>query len=74
MQLMFFRGRFSIVKLCVQHDSGEEVAVKLLSKKLSDRDSVETEFNTLQSLQHQHLPMVFDTYNIAGYYAIVLEL
>ena len=62
------------MNLCVQLHSGEEVAVKRVSKKLLDRNSIETEFNTLQSLQHQHLPMVYDLYSLTGYHAIVLEL
>ena len=63
-----------MVKLCVQHASREEVAVKLVSKKLSPREAAETEFNLLMSLQHQHLPAAFDLYDLPAYHAVVLEL
>ncbi len=62
------------MKLCVQTRSQEEVAVKLLSEKRVEPERAEAEFNMLMSLQHEHLPLVYDLYSLHGFHAIVMEL
>ncbi|XP_074654482.1 kalirin-like isoform X2 [Tubulanus polymorphus] len=67
------RGRFSIVKRC-KDDKNHAVAVKYISKKLTQKDAAETEFNTLQSLEHPNLHSAIDVYENISSYIIVMNL
>ena len=68
------RGRFSVVKKCAHVQTGREVAVKFITKKLCNKETVETEYNTLQSLQHAQLIVALDLYETPYNFIIVLEL
>ncbi len=59
--------------MCIQTESGEELAVKV-SKKCEDDDRAEREFSILQSLQHPHLVQVYELYTSPNSYAMILEL
>ncbi|KAK3082713.1 hypothetical protein FSP39_003330 [Pinctada imbricata] len=67
------RGRFSVVKKCVQKCSGQDVAAKCLNKRQFEREIVELEFNTALSLQHHNLPQMFDLYDNASSLIILME-
>ena len=69
-----FRGRFALVKKLSQKCSGQEVVAKCIKKRVSTKELVETEFNTLQSLQHDSLIRVFDLYETQSNLVIIMQL
>lgn len=68
------RGRFAVVRKCIQKCSGQELAAKVISRKLVRKEAVETEFNTLQSLQHSHLVQAYDLYESHANLIIIMQL
>ncbi|XP_075466191.1 kalirin-like [Ascaphus truei] len=68
------RGRFSIVKKCVQKTSKKDVAVKFISKKLRKREQVAHEAALSQHLQHPQYITIHDTYESAGSYILIMDL
>ncbi|XP_029657628.1 kalirin isoform X4 [Octopus sinensis] len=68
------RGRFAVVKRCVQKCSGQELAAKCINRKHLSKEAIETEFNTLQSLFHTHLVKVFDLYETKTNYILLMEI
>ncbi|XP_070187688.1 kalirin-like [Littorina saxatilis] len=68
------KGRFGIVRRCVQKCSGQELAAKLIARRMVRREAVEIEFNTLQSLQHPHLAQVYDLYETSNAHIIIMQL
>jgi serine/threonine protein kinase len=50
------------------------MAAKFIHKRLTDIDHVETEYNTLQALQHEHLIPVYDIYTTKSSYVIIMPL
>ncbi|CAE1271113.1 Kalirin,Rho guanine nucleotide exchange factor 25,Triple functional domain protein,Death-associated protein kinase 1,Death-associated protein kinase 3 [Acanthosepion pharaonis] len=68
------RGRFAVVKRCVQKCSGQDVAAKYINRKHLSKEAIETEFNTLQSLYHTHLVKVFDLYETQANYILIMEM
>ncbi|BFZ15658.1 hypothetical protein BsWGS_18696 [Bradybaena similaris] len=68
------KGRFAVVHRCVQKCSGQDVACKLITKRLTRKEAAEIEFNTVQSLQHAHLVKVFDLYETPTQYVIIMEM
>ncbi|XP_013406605.1 kalirin isoform X3 [Lingula anatina] len=68
------RGRFSVVKKCLQKCSGRDVAAKFISKKKLSKQNAENEFTTLMGLQHVHLCSAMDLYDTSKYFVIILEL
>ncbi|KAK3762374.1 hypothetical protein RRG08_031956 [Elysia crispata] len=70
----FGKGRFSVVHACAQKCSGQELAGKIITKRLTRKEAVETEFNTLHSLTHTGLVRVFDLYETPTHFVIIMEL
>uniref|UniRef100_UPI00358F831F kalirin-like isoform X2 n=1 Tax=Myxine glutinosa TaxID=7769 RepID=UPI00358F831F len=68
------RGRFSVVRRCLQRGCPQEVAAKFVSKKLRRREQVSHEVALLQSLKHPQLPSIIDTYETATSYVLITEL
>ncbi|XP_038645451.1 kalirin isoform X7 [Scyliorhinus canicula] len=68
------RGRFSVVKKCIQKSTKREVAVKFISKKMKKKDQVAHEAAILLNLQHPQFPAICDTYEYPTCYILVLEL
>uniref|UniRef100_H3B3H9 Kalirin RhoGEF kinase n=1 Tax=Latimeria chalumnae TaxID=7897 RepID=H3B3H9_LATCH len=68
------RGRFSIVKKCVQKATRKEVAAKFISKKMKRKEQAAHEAAILQHLQHPQYLTIHDTYESATSYVLVLEL
>ena len=69
-----FRGRFALVKKLSQKCSGQEVAGKFVKKRLVTKEMIETEYNTLQSLQHDNLMRVLDLYETQSDLVIIMQL
>ncbi|KAK6165753.1 hypothetical protein SNE40_022615 [Patella caerulea] len=67
------RGRFSVVRKCIQKCSGQEMAAKCITRELMSKQATETEFNTLQSLQHPALIQVFDLYEAKHNLIIIMQ-
>ncbi|CAJ0965631.1 unnamed protein product [Ranitomeya imitator] len=68
------RGRFSVVKRCIQKNSRKEFAVKFVNKKMKKREQAAHEAALLQHLQHPQYITVHDTYESPGAYILVLDL
>ena len=68
------RGRFSVVRKCIQKCSGREFAAKYINKKLVMRQDAETEYNTLQSLQHEYIVRSLDIYDTPTSHLLIMEL
>ncbi|XP_073502231.1 kalirin-like [Phyllobates terribilis] len=68
------RGRFSVVKKCIQKNSRKDVAVKFVSKKMKKREQAAHEAALLQHLQHPQYITVHDTYESPSAYILVLDL
>ncbi|CAM9324578.1 unnamed protein product [Lampetra fluviatilis] len=68
------RGRFSVVRRCLQKGSPREVAAKFVSKKLKRKEQVAHEAAVLRNLQHPQLPSLLDTYETPSSFVLVLEL
>lgn len=68
-----FRGRFAVVKKCLQKCSNQYVAVKYLNRRQTRKEEVEMEFNILQSLQHENLVQLYDLYETASNLLNVME-
>ncbi|XP_059822545.1 kalirin isoform X4 [Hypanus sabinus] len=68
------RGRFSVVKKCIQKSTKREVAVKFISKKMKKKEQVAHEAAILLNLQHPQFPAICDTYEFPTGYILVLEL
>ncbi|XP_060073162.1 kalirin-like isoform X1 [Ylistrum balloti] len=67
------RGRYAVIRKCVQQCSNQELSAKFMNRRIATREAVETEFNTLQSLQHENLVQVFDLYETSTNFIIILE-
>mmetsp|Transcript_6791 Transcript_6791/g.14531 ORF Transcript_6791/g.14531 Transcript_6791/m.14531 type:complete len:365 (+) Transcript_6791:34-1128(+) len=70
-------GAFSIVKLGVNKSTGENVAVKIVSKKkLSDEDltALHCEIKILTGLDHPHIIKLFEVFEEGTEFYIVTEL
>ncbi|KAM4626279.1 kalirin isoform 4-T4 [Discoglossus pictus] len=68
------RGRFSIVKKCVQKSTKKDVAVKFINKKLKKREQAAHEATLLQHLQHPQYITIHDTYESPSAYILILDL
>ncbi|XP_056145619.1 kalirin [Lampris incognitus] len=68
------RGRFSVVKKCLNKTSKKEVAVKFVSKKMQRREQVAREADILCSLQNHQLVALLDTYETPTSLMLILEL
>ena len=62
------------MKRIAQNCTNREMAAKFIHKRLTDIDHVETEYNTLQALQHEHLIPVYDIYTTKSSYVIIMPL
>lgn len=69
-----YRGRFAVVKKCLQKCSNQYVSVKYLNRRQTRKEEVEMEFNILHLLQHENLVQLYDLYETASNLLIVMEL
>ena len=71
---MSFRGRFSLVKKCIEKASGREFAAKLVKKRVLETEMVENEIAILRVLNHPSLCKIYGTYDTPKNLILVLEL
>ena len=69
-----FRGRFSVVKKCVEKITGNEYAAKLVKKRMVGKEDVEDEIYLLRKLKHPHLSGFIDCFDTPKNYVIIVEL
>ncbi|XP_053326998.1 kalirin isoform X2 [Spea bombifrons] len=68
------RGRFSVVRRCVQKATRKDVAVKFISKKMKKKEQAAHEAALLQHLQHPQYVALHDTFESPTAYILVLDL
>uniref|UniRef100_A0A3Q0T668 non-specific serine/threonine protein kinase n=1 Tax=Amphilophus citrinellus TaxID=61819 RepID=A0A3Q0T668_AMPCI len=68
------RGRFSVVRKCVNRSTKKEVAVKFVSKKMQKKEQVAHEADILQHVQNHQLVALLDTYESPMSLMLILEL
>uniref|UniRef100_A0A3B3SLI1 non-specific serine/threonine protein kinase n=1 Tax=Paramormyrops kingsleyae TaxID=1676925 RepID=A0A3B3SLI1_9TELE len=68
------RGRFSVVRKCLNKVTKKEVAVKYMSKKMRRKEQVAQEADILRHVQHPQLPALLDAYESDSCFMLVLDL
>ncbi|KAF1382923.1 hypothetical protein PFLUV_G00148860 [Perca fluviatilis] len=68
------RGRFSVVRKCLNKSTKKEVAVKFVSKKMQKKEQVAHEADVLRHVQHHQLVALSDTYESPTSLMLILEL
>ncbi|KAM4559204.1 kalirin isoform 1-T1 [Odontesthes bonariensis] len=68
------RGRFSVVKKCLNKTTKKEVAVKFVSKKMMKKEQAAHEADILQHVQSHQLVALLDTYESPTSLMLILEL
>ncbi|XP_055734911.1 kalirin-like isoform X6 [Salvelinus fontinalis] len=68
------RGRFSVVRKCLNKASKKEVAVKYVTKKMQKKEQVAHEADILCHVQHPQLVALTDTYESPTSLMLVFEL
>lgn len=68
------RGRFSVVKKCVEKTTGKEFAAKHIKKRIVRKKEVEQEVAILSQLKHPHLCSYYDAYDQTKSFVIIMEL
>jgi hypothetical protein len=77
MQKVLGKGAFGGVLKCIDHKTGEEVAIKMLRDHPKHHDQITLEFNflnTLQSNQNSTVIRLIETFTFHGFFCFVLEL
>ncbi|XP_074513865.1 kalirin isoform X4 [Sebastes fasciatus] len=67
------RGRFSVVRKCLNKTTKKEVAVKFVSKKMQKKEQVAHEADVLRHVQHHQLVALLDTYESPASLMLILE-
>lgn len=70
------RGSYAEVRLAVNRESGEQVAVKMINKKkmkFRDFDKVKREIKILSELKHVNIVQILDAFSDKNFYYIVME-
>ena len=70
------KGTFGIVIKCMDHKSGEHVAIKLVKNLEEDLQQIEVEKDVLKllSAQGNHIIKLYDTFQFRGFTCFVTEL
>uniref|UniRef100_A0A6Q2ZJM2 non-specific serine/threonine protein kinase n=1 Tax=Esox lucius TaxID=8010 RepID=A0A6Q2ZJM2_ESOLU len=68
------RGRFSVVRKCLNKATKKEVAVKSITKKMQKKEQVAHEADILRHVQHPQLVVLNDTYESPTSLMLVFEL
>lgn len=72
--LSSFRGRYSVVKKCVDKTTGKEYAAKFIKKRMCSQQHVEREVSILRRLKHPNLNVIVDSFENDKNWILVLEL
>lgn len=73
-RFLFLRGRFSVVKKCVDKVSGKEYAAKFIKKRMCSKHDVEREVLILRRLKHPNLNVIVDSFENDKNWILVMEL
>ncbi|KAJ8012874.1 hypothetical protein DPEC_G00047410 [Dallia pectoralis] len=68
------RGRFSVVRKCLNKATKKEVAVKSIAKKMQKKEQVAHEADILRHVQHPQLVVLTDIYESPASLMLVFEL
>ena len=71
------QGAFATVRKGKNRETGERVAIKILSKrKMTEEDIVgmQNEIRILSTIDHPNIVKLIDTYEDKGHYCLVMEL
>ncbi|XP_068751668.1 kalirin-like isoform X6 [Montipora capricornis] len=68
------RGRFSVVKKCVEKATGNEYAAKLVKKRMVGKEDVEDEIYLLRRLKHPNLCGFIDCFDAPRNFVLIVEL
>ena len=68
------RGRFSVVKRCVEKKSEKEFAAKIVRRRILSKEAVENEVLILQELNHPSVVCVHEIYDANKGLVIVEQL
>jgi triple functional domain protein len=68
------RGRYSIVRRCVDTRTAAEVAAKCINKNLTTRNSVITEVSVMRKLKHPSLVQPLHLYDSNNAYVVILPI
>ncbi|XP_032241354.2 triple functional domain protein isoform X5 [Nematostella vectensis] len=68
------RGRYAVVKKCVEKSTGKEFAAKMVKKRMLDPVDIDREVTVLRMLKHPNLCIFLDAYDTPKNYIIVTEL
>uniref|UniRef100_A0AAY4EB72 non-specific serine/threonine protein kinase n=1 Tax=Denticeps clupeoides TaxID=299321 RepID=A0AAY4EB72_9TELE len=68
------RGRFSVVRKCLNKVTKKEVAAKFVNKKIQKKEKVAHEADILKHVHHPQLLSLLDAYESPSSYILVLEL
>jgi len=68
------KGAFATVHLCTGKADGKQYAVKVIQKKPSQMDSLETEIRIMSMIQHDHVVRLVDLFDTPTHIYMVLEL
>jgi serine/threonine protein kinase len=72
--IFFYRGRYSVVKKCVDKISGKEYAAKFIKKRMCSQQDVEREVTVLRRLKHPNINIFVDSFENDKNWILVLEL
>ncbi|XP_077997326.1 protein Obscurin-like [Glandiceps talaboti] len=67
------RGRFAVVKKCVEHSTNIEYSAKMLRIKPNTENQVLQEFEILKDLRHPRISMLHDAYLTPRYLILIME-
>jgi hypothetical protein len=73
--LHFFRGKFSVVKRAVNRKTGEEVAVKIINKRIVECEELVKEVAIMKEIdEHPGVIHLKDVYEDEKVFNLVMEL
>jgi serine/threonine protein kinase len=68
------KGKFGLVKHAIHKETGKEVAIKIMSKKLNnDLELTKTEIDILKICHHPNIIKLYDIFDTADYIYIIME-
>ena len=68
------RGRFSIVKRCVEKSTAKEFAAKIVRRRMLSKESVESEVAILQALDHPSIVYIHEIFDAPKGLVIIEQL
>ena len=68
------RGAFATVQLCTSKKDGKQYAVKVIQKKPSQMESLESEIRIMSMVNHEHIVRLVDLFDTPTHIYMVLEL